>query len=961
MSLVRKTYACPKCGAQFAKWLPCLAHIQTSGECQAVQQELDSPDDLEALQELCRNAANGATGLLQASQAHQPATPITPTKPAPKESNEGSPPTAPAGLATPEKPSRLDTNAAPEYGLDPSIDPRLNRALQAGKLSESERQDLDEKLDSLLAILPCSQQKLVLDHFFKQGPAILRYIQDKGAWLERCVRYVKERGPQAEETPGSCFAEVLREHCLLPNDMAGKDRLPPNVPVTVINQVATSLRKNILANVSLGDLPMFFLCTVGNEFAKYNATCPKEEQINTGATPLQGSDYDALMQLFKTESAQTLEAKALRCLGLRGYAKGDFAEIHAQKMSSDPKASHPLHEAAARSLPCICERLLVEGLSPNEAHGELGESPLHLAAAKANVEVVKVLLEHRAMPELQDRQGRTALYAAVQGAARLREEQDEDEPQHDLHLEVCRLLLLAGAEDSGTAVNAEGRTESAWELARRHGLHDLANMVRLHMRLVTGIKERFPGCTVAIPELSKLQFETALFVANIFSKHSNVSAAGALTELRALISSEFIKARDRVQKLGNRLAKKLKLSSRAIEALMELPPEAAEFALQTWKVMEETPENFRVPADLNDIITRSMPSELGDVPGKKELEKMLKDPDRYTGRIRKWDTDRGFGFILQDDEPPREMFVHRKNVLGSSLNNHIDLPEGSPVSYLVGEQDGKPRATEVFLLQEGGLPMPIHNIPGCPNSAAKVGILNNEDADGPLNEKDLSQMLIKYLRSGAVQDKAKEPRTRVDSYLRCIGVSRFTASRRDDQIWKAERNLRIDLFFERTIAPVLKEDVDPRVRRLLLECSTNSSIARVSEALAFIEESTSGKDRDSVRNWPGYLVKLLKGFDGRLQDSGLHRKPLPRAREDEEEGNHGMEDLYAQVEQDQDDRHSPEVSPPSSPAHRQQDVGQVSATLVGNAVERTDHLDGARDNNEQEVELVATNGGVIYQ
>merc|ERR1719240_2038559 len=83
-----------------------------------------------------------------------------------------------------------------------------------------------------------------------------------------------------------------------------------------------------------------------------------------------------------------------------------------------------------------------------------------------------------------------------------------------------------------------------------------------------------------------------------------------------------------------------------------------------------------------------------------------------TGRVQKWDAEKGFGFITAiakgDEEPAKGIFVHRKNVVGSTPTNPINLKEGGKVQYKPGEQDGKKCALEVVMLGTDGKPLPIH-------------------------------------------------------------------------------------------------------------------------------------------------------------------------------------------------------------------------------------------------------------
>lgn len=56
-------------------------------------------------------------------------------------------------------------------------------------------------------------------------------------------------------------------------------------------------------------------------------------------------------------------------------------------------------------------------------------------------------------------------------------------------------------------------------------------------------------------------------------------------------------------------------------------------------------------------------------------------------------------------------------------------------------------------------------------------------------------------------------------------------------------------------------DFDFRVRRYLLSIRTSGGRSKVRDALAMIQTFTQQKSRDSVKNWPAYLLTLLKRFE----------------------------------------------------------------------------------------------------
>jgi len=94
----------------------------------------------------------------------------------------------------------------------------------------------------------------------------------------------------------------------------------------------------------------------------------------------------------------------------------------------------PLHYAIQNDHPAMVELLLKAGSSPNTALGYGGEDatsepPLHMAVASGNVEIVKILLKHKATIERRDTYSETALHDAA-GAG---------------NAEIVKLLIGAGA------------------------------------------------------------------------------------------------------------------------------------------------------------------------------------------------------------------------------------------------------------------------------------------------------------------------------------------------------------------------------------------------------------------------------------------------------------------------------------------------------------------------------------
>merc|ERR1719203_1019705 len=73
------------------------------------------------------------------------------------------------------------------------------------------------------------------------------------------------------------------------------------------------------------------------------------------------------------------------------------------------------------------------------------------------------------------------------------------------------------------------------------------------------------------------------------------------------------------------------------------------------------------------------------------------------------------------------------------------------------------------------------------------------------------------------------------------------------------------------VAPLERADFDFRVRRFLLVLRSSCGLQKVRDALAMIRTYTSQKSRESVNNWPAYLLTLLKKFEPEPYAKGRNR------------------------------------------------------------------------------------------
>lgn len=116
-------------------------------------------------------------------------------------------------------------------------------------------------------------------------------------------------------------------------------------------------------------------------------------------------------------------------------------------------------------------------------------------------------------------------------------------------------------------------------------------------------------------------------------------------------------------------------------------------------------------AQESEAPTGPLPAPTVAEPPPKEPEK--EEDARMEGRVNKWDSEKGFGFIMpagkeEGGDMGKGLFVHRKFIVGSTPSNPINLKEGVKVRYKQGTQDSKPCALEVLMLGADGKPLPIH-------------------------------------------------------------------------------------------------------------------------------------------------------------------------------------------------------------------------------------------------------------
>ena len=132
-------------------------------------------------------------------------------------------------------------------------------------------------------------------------------------------------------------------------------------------------------------------------------------------------------------------------------------------IQSTAEGGTPLHVAADRGYLRIVKFLLKHGANPNMKN-DYGNTPLHDAAAFGHREVVKLLLEHGADPNIKNNDGSTPLHHAAESGnskvvevllehgadPNIQDDIDGWTPLHDAvancHVDVVRVLLDRGAD-----------------------------------------------------------------------------------------------------------------------------------------------------------------------------------------------------------------------------------------------------------------------------------------------------------------------------------------------------------------------------------------------------------------------------------------------------------------------------------------------------------------------------------
>eukprot|EP00439_Symbiodinium_sp_Y106_P006586 s4217_g1.t1 len=131
-------------------------------------------------------------------------------------------------------------------------------------------------------------------------------------------------------------------------------------------------------------------------------------------------------------------------------------------------------------------------------------------------------------------------------------------------------------------------------------------------------------------------------------------------ELQAILESEFIRDHDRLRRQGNRMHRHFGLSKRCLDVWVSLPYDVAQHALSIFMLEQVSAHHFKVPDDELQAMEAEMADEI-------QIMNVGEDPNRYVGTIRKWDSERGFGFIVQpqpEEETGEEDHKDRLRIAG---------------------------------------------------------------------------------------------------------------------------------------------------------------------------------------------------------------------------------------------------------------------------------------------------------
>lgn len=768
--------------------------------------------------------------------------------------------------------------------LDEHVKLRLHYAVSTGFLLKDAQNALQKTLNSLVSYVP-EEHRLVIQKFLSPSFDDFRAIVNKLFWLQRCMEYCRSSSTRTERIEAGSAQEKLlmaldlhglREAALTDECWTTFEMFPPPLQEMVVQAVKASLPMK----TEKKQLSQHFAHLAVNEESIYNlqTSRPDDEVVPTQASweAFSDSQYHELLRQLLVNS-RNAEDRVLQLLSEEASGpKATPSLLHVHVATEEARRGRSaevislLHAAAACGLSRLCARFIAEGLDVNERTGHQHFSPLHLAASNGNVRATETLLENRAFPWLLDDCGKTPLYHVVTSLP------ESSEAEQQLLLQICQQLvfgmLQASDEDELLLV------ESALEILQQS---ELSWLLQLQYRMrELQLKNPAIYTPEILVELGRMHYETLNLLLSFFDGDRcklNVPDDALPLEFAAALKSDFIQEQEQLRRKVNILAKVLDLSKPVVNLLAAMPLAAAECAMKCFQLEERAP----------GVYAALLPEEKKDGDGETVVEELPRflnvkdDARRTTGRLESWDSERGFGFIIEENdtsEMPVNIFVHRTNLMGGAPGFPVDLQQGRRISFLPGFQDGRPRAMSAAMIDDEYNVDHVHfRKPKKPkgNEALKEKKLARVREEIAREDHPLSKSFLQFLVTTEVQAVVQEKRQDGEAWFRTLGLLKLGPGRRDDVLWRKEIERRVDIFMEKTASPMTKKDMDFRCKRFLMEFCTKYNVIRVSEALALVEKSTAGKTREEVRSWPAYVATLLRRFDPEIS---IGRKPKAEAK-----------------------------------------------------------------------------------
>eukprot|EP00913_Durusdinium_trenchii_P010501 g9846.t1 len=638
-----------------------------------------------------------------------------------------------------------------------------------------------------------------------------REIVNKPMWLLRCIEHCRRSSARSERVTATVNNErlwaALDGHGLGESDLTEEcwntfGLFPPPLQETVLEAVRQSLLLKTEKNPS-----RFFTELCVNEEAVYNLEARR-------------GDADEAVQVQPAQG--TWES----------FSDSRYHELLRQLLLNTRNAEHQVLQVLSEEKPAEFPGLKPPGFDVNERTGHQLFSPLHLAASNGVLAATELLLAKGAQAWLLDDSGKTPLYHVVTTLPEAKASEQQ------LLLRIAQQLVLGMLQASEMD---ELLVESALEILQhlpntQDWGHDIGQLAACAQGAdgsgVTRTSRTGPGAYFCrhgspfsrssegvvmkihlLPKKASRQRSTAAAAAASSAAHPPppphpshshlTSHSHPISNNKALRDAEHAarllrrpgEEQEQLRKKVNAMAKVLDLSRPLIAMLSALPFKAAEHAMNCFQIEERAPCVYAALLPDND-------KEESD-PGEEEVRtlNLSGDVKRTVGILHKWENERGFGFIHDENDtsdPPLDIFVHRTNLM-----------------------DPTPAAAHLFFPEE--------------RKIAKLKEAIERE------EHPLSKSFMQFLATAEMQEVIQENRQEGEAWLRCLGLLRQPpGGKRDDILWRKEIDRRVDIFLDLKTSPLTKKDIDYRCKRILTEFCMRSSAVRVSEALAMVEKIPGG-------------------------------------------------------------------------------------------------------------------------